>query len=183
MSYRQGHVQKWRRATKQKMIDAFGGKCGICGYSRCQDSLAFHHLDPEEKEFSMGSVMANPISWDKIVPELRKCICVCGNCHGEIHHGVTKIPDNVQRFNEAFAELKKEPEKTEPCPICQKQKPLSIVTCSRECAAKKSYKVAWDSINLEEEIKIKSMIQIATELGCSDAAVRKRLKKLHHIPK
>lgn len=33
-----------------------GGKCALCGYNRCHDSLALHHLDPKAKDFSFGEL-------------------------------------------------------------------------------------------------------------------------------
>lgn len=49
-------IKKWRTITKQRIVDAFGGKCGICGYNRCNSVLALHHLVPNEKTFSFGKL-------------------------------------------------------------------------------------------------------------------------------
>lgn len=35
----------------------------ICGYNRCVDALEFHHENPEEKEFKLGS--GNTMSWQE----------------------------------------------------------------------------------------------------------------------
>lgn len=170
-------VKKWRRKTKERIVDSFGGKCCICGYDKCNDALALHHLDPSIKEISLGGIRANPKSWDNIVKELRKCIMVCHNCHSEIHNGLTNVPDNPKLFDESFATYK-EQTGTNPCPVCGTLKPEHQITCSRVCASKRSRKVDWDSIDLIEELKTKSYCQIAKDVGCSDMAVRKRHKKI-----
>ena len=46
-------VKKWRRNTKLKLITCMGSKCQICGYNKSQNALEFHHIDPEEKDFSL----------------------------------------------------------------------------------------------------------------------------------
>lgn len=51
-------------------------------------------------------------------------------------------------------------------------------TCSTSCGQQARYKINWGSIDLEQEIKIKSVVQIAEELGCSDVSVHKKLRKL-----
>ena len=77
-------VQIRRYHLKDKAIEYKGGKCEICGYNKCNEALEFHHLDPSKKEFAIG-VDGCTRSWDKIKQELDKCICVCANCHREIH--------------------------------------------------------------------------------------------------
>lgn len=47
------------------------------------DALEFHHENPEEKEFKLGS--GNTMSWKEYKTEAQKCILVCSNCHKEIH--------------------------------------------------------------------------------------------------
>ncbi len=68
----------------QLLKNEYGGKCSRCGYDKCFDALEFHHLDPSEKEFSLGEKRG--ISLPKLRKELDKCILVCRNCHTEIHH-------------------------------------------------------------------------------------------------
>ena len=80
-------VAKRRRALKQKAIDYKGGKCVCCGYDKHAGVLDFHHVNPAEKEFSIGA-RGYTRSWEKIKQELHKCILVCANCHREIELGV-----------------------------------------------------------------------------------------------
>lgn len=51
-------VVKIRRIKqKSKAIEYLGGGCSKCGYSRSYSALEFHHIDPKEKEFSIGKVI------------------------------------------------------------------------------------------------------------------------------
>lgn len=182
-------VIDWRNRTKQRIVQAFDNKCGICGYNKCNDALDLHHLDPSKKEFSLGKIRANPISWTKIVNELRKCILICANCHREVHNGITNVPDRVTQFNEEFSDYKKTQEEDrknkyyDKCPICGNEKFHRQKTCSYECSAKLTGKYNWDQVDLKKlyiDDKI-SILQISQLIGCSDNAVRKRLKKLKII--
>lgn len=87
----------WRKEVKECVLKAFGSECGICGYNKCNEALEFHHLIPEKKDFSISSFKFENIS--KIIYELKKCICVCGNCHREIHNNLLEIPDNIRKYN------------------------------------------------------------------------------------
>ena len=79
-----------RAALKAKMVAYKGGKCQRCGYDKCLQALAFHHNDPQEKDFRLsGPVWTKP--WDDIVKELDKCALVCHNCHSEIHEGLRTL--------------------------------------------------------------------------------------------
>jgi len=91
------HVRQFRRRIKLKAIEYKGGKCVICGYHRCITAMKFHHLDPNTKEFGISRYGVTR-SWEAVKAELDKCILVCGNCHDEIHEGVTIIPEEV-KFN------------------------------------------------------------------------------------
>jgi hypothetical protein len=48
------NVTKCRRRRKQRLVDEFGGSCQLCGYNRCIDALAFHHRNPETKDFGIS---------------------------------------------------------------------------------------------------------------------------------
>lgn len=96
-------VKRWRRNTKERIIKAMGGACCICGYNKCPNSMILHHIDPSEKDIGIGDIRANPKAWAIIVEELRKCILLCSNCHGEVHWGVAILPDNFAKFDESYA--------------------------------------------------------------------------------
>ena len=180
MSKSSENVKRWRYNCKERIIEAMGGGCCVCGYNKCQRSLALHHLDPSKKDLSFGAVRANPKNWTALVAELRKCILVCHNCHCEIHDGIINVPNDAPTFNEMFADYKEieRAAKLNPCPVCGKLKSMHLINCSTECAHRSNFKVQWDIIDLKEMIKTKSVVTIAEELGCSDSAVHKRLKKL-----
>ena len=75
----------YQKQTERKKlcVEYKGGKCSICGYNRYIGSLDFHHVDPTKKEFNISRLRT--YTWDILKLELDKCICVCKNCHGEIH--------------------------------------------------------------------------------------------------
>lgn len=183
MSKQSDHVKKWRSATKERIVESMGGKCQICGYSKCAQSLDLHHKNPAEKEFGMGSIRGNPKSWVKIVIELRKCALICRNCHGEFHAGITKIPENAAVFNEEYADYltKQREELWDLCPVCGKKKRTRSLYCSLSCAGIGGGKVNWKNVDLIELLKTKNKSQVADDLGISEAAVRKRYKKISSV--
>lgn len=77
-------VQKRRDKLKVLAIEYKGGSCEICGYDKCVDAIDFHHKDPSDKDFGIGS-KGYTRSWEKVKEELDKCMIVCSNCHRELH--------------------------------------------------------------------------------------------------
>jgi hypothetical protein len=77
---------KEQKFNKKKCMEYKGNKCVICGYDRCMNAMQFHHLDPSEKEFTVGK--RHSMVFEKVIRELDKCILVCSNCHNEIHAGM-----------------------------------------------------------------------------------------------
>lgn len=73
-----------RQLIKKWSLDYKGNKCEKCGYNKCSEALDFHHLNPEEKDFSISDRDIK-LDWQLIKIELDKCILVCANCHREIH--------------------------------------------------------------------------------------------------
>lgn len=85
----------WNEKTAQRGKDQVrilkeerGAKCSKCDYDKCLDALEFHHLDPNEKEFHLGTHRTHNLT--KLRKELDKCILVCRNCHTEIHYEMKK---------------------------------------------------------------------------------------------
>ena len=72
-----------RRNMKLQAIKLLGGKCYRCGYNKFVDALEFHHKNPKQKEFKLGS--GNTLYWKDYKTEALKCMIVCSNCHKEIH--------------------------------------------------------------------------------------------------
>jgi transposase len=90
-------VARRRRKVKRLLVDEAGGACCVCGYKRCVAALAFHHLVPSEKRFSLSHrgvarSLANARS------EACKCVLLCANCHAEVEAGiVTLMADHSAR--------------------------------------------------------------------------------------
>ena len=82
-----------RRSMKKQAIKILGGKCSVCGYDKCIDALEFHHKNPLEKDFKIGS--GNTMSWKEYKKEAMKCILVCSNCHKEIHSKLGYLYNNM----------------------------------------------------------------------------------------
>ena len=96
-----GHVHSWCKACnnrityekqvirKAECVKYKGGKCIVCGYDKYFGALVFHHLNPAEKEFSIGQLKSYKI--ETLKKELDKCALLCSNCHSEVHHGLIDL--------------------------------------------------------------------------------------------
>lgn len=87
---RQDRVAEQRRKNKRKLVAHFGNKCKLCGYNKCIAALEFHHLEKDDKSFSLGQKGLTK-SFDNLLKEANKCILLCANCHREVENGVTLI--------------------------------------------------------------------------------------------
>ena len=85
---RKDRERSYYQSVKQRVVDYKGGKCQVCGYNKCITALEFHHLDPSKKDFTISG---GTKSFEKLKPEIDKCICVCANCHREIHSGLIDL--------------------------------------------------------------------------------------------
>lgn len=84
-------VAKRRRTLKRILVEEAGGSCRLCGYSRCDRALEFHHLDPKAKQFQITS---HTRSLARLRAEASKCVLLCSNCHAEVEAGITLVPLN-----------------------------------------------------------------------------------------
>jgi transposase len=83
-------VARRRRNVKRILVEDAGGRCAVCGYSRCIAALEFHHLVPAEKSFSL-SHRGVARSLEKARAEARKCALLCANCHAEVEAGLVTL--------------------------------------------------------------------------------------------
>ena len=84
---------KTRKLIKKWALQYKGNQCNYCGYNKCEEALEFHHINPEEKDFSISDRDIK-LDWKAIQKELDKCILVCSNCHREIHNGILTIKES-----------------------------------------------------------------------------------------
>lgn len=72
-------------------------KCDICGYNESNQSLHFHHRNPNDKNFTVSRylkskriITVNDIEME-VFDELNKCDLICANCHEELHFDKEKF--------------------------------------------------------------------------------------------
>lgn len=73
---------------RQIIEEAKRNGCSLCP-ERESVCLSFHHTDPNEKDFMMGTGKTR--SPEKIREEIAKCVVVCHNCHSKIHAGLIDL--------------------------------------------------------------------------------------------
>ena len=78
-------LRKRALKRKQQLVDLLGGKCKLCGYSKCLRALCFHHKDPKTKKFALDSRRIAGTRWSSVILEAKKCELLCSNCHMELH--------------------------------------------------------------------------------------------------
>jgi hypothetical protein len=94
-----GHqVYAYQRSRGIERKDFFikekGGKCEMCGYSKCRRALTFHHRDPNTKSFELNVRTLGNMSQSKCEEEAKKCDLLCFNCHMELHDN-NGLPDQT----------------------------------------------------------------------------------------
>jgi hypothetical protein len=98
-------INQWRRSNYQIIKDdkreryiesatamqELKTPCVKCGESRYY-VIDFHHIDPTTKKFNVGT--AKTYSIQTLTDEVKKCICLCRNCHQEFHYLYGNKPNN-----------------------------------------------------------------------------------------
>lgn len=82
--------QEWRKQysktrymSQKQLINSVKRYCLICGF-RDKPSLVFHHRDPKEKSFTIGTTLSTKL--ERLQKEIAKCVVLCANCHHKFHH-------------------------------------------------------------------------------------------------
>ena len=86
-------AQATRRQNRQgDWLNLQKTSCVVCGESEpiCID---FHHINPEEKEFTIGKHRSRSREW--ILTEISKCVCLCANCHRKLHAGLINLENYI----------------------------------------------------------------------------------------
>ena len=178
MSYE--NVKSSRVRLKERVVRALGGKCVICGYNRCQQALDVHHVDPNEKDFTIAANTNK--AYALVSEEIKKCVLLCANCHREYHSNFIQL-ELQPSFDEVVdAEIKQELEaikngdaerhrccccgkaiggdgRTGMCPECYMKTTRRADRPEREV--------------LKQLIREMPMTRIAADYGVTDNAIRK----------
>jgi hypothetical protein len=183
---RSQRVINWRKRTKERALVYKGGKCLVCAYQRCNAALQFHHIDPAEKDFSIGG---STRAWATIKAELDKCALLCSNCHTEVHEGLDLTPYLAASPSPKEGDRLLSLAGIAPRPPAKRSK-LTCKDCGatiwkrasrcRRCAGRhhQPTKTQWPSPgDLLVEVQMTSCVRVAQRLGVSEAAVRKRMRK------
>lgn len=88
--------ERERREKLFQLYDEIKKPCAKCGENRLY-LIEFHHIDPEEKSFTISQSR----NLDSVREEAKKCVFLCANCHKEFHHFYGRHPENPK---EALAE-------------------------------------------------------------------------------
>ena len=81
-----GYVKRNYQEKKQRVEEIkeeFG--CQKCGDKRSY-VLDFHHIEPKTKEQGIARLISNNATETHINNEIKKCVCLCANCHREFHY-------------------------------------------------------------------------------------------------
>ena len=171
----------WRKKARTLLAEAFGGKCTVCGYDKTIMALDYHHINPKEKDKLLSMAMRDGSSWSRIVKEARKCTIVCCRCHREIHAGVTELPLNCSKFNEAFADVMKIGKKDkefDDCPVCGNKKFVGYKHCSHACQMEGNRKLRATKEELKQLLNTNTYEAVGKMFGVTGNAVKKRCKAL-----
>lgn len=192
-AYKKWIVADYRRRMKARAVEYKGGMCEVCGYTKCQAALEFHHRDPLEKDFRISQ--GNSWSWAKIQPELDKCALLCATCHREEHFRIKLLALEEQeaiisaqratrretRRVAITSEIVPEALKLNLCQECGNPTDQKKF-CSQTCFRLDREKAAWPSDEeLHKLLWERPATKVAGSLGVSSVAVKKRCK-LRGIP-
>ena len=76
--------QEKRRFEQKEQLYELKTPCAKCGENRAY-VIDFHHINPDEKRFNI-STRATHYSVNTVKEEVKKCVCLCRNCHIEFHY-------------------------------------------------------------------------------------------------
>ncbi|MBR3246847.1 MAG: hypothetical protein IKG03_00430 [Clostridiales bacterium] len=92
-SYERGK-DKWRENDRRRRAEfnqRWKHPCEKCGESRLY-LIQFHHIDPATKSFCIGA-QATAKKEELLTAEVKKCVCLCSNCHDEFHYFYGNKPE------------------------------------------------------------------------------------------
>ena len=79
----------WKAQAREKAREFVESYKEDKGCHTCNESdplmIDFHHMNSEDKEFTISSKIQSGLSIEKIQKEIDKCVCLCVKCHRRVH--------------------------------------------------------------------------------------------------
>lgn len=89
--------QRERRQNIRDLVEKLKKPCLICGETE-KACIDFHHVDKDDKEFTIASVCNHKWSDDKIINEIEKCVCLCANHHRVLHRYDLTVDELFEKY-------------------------------------------------------------------------------------
>lgn len=83
------YVKKHQQKKKLELYE-LKSPCVKCGEDRLY-IIDFHHIDPSVKSFGISTKYVTKA--EILIEEIKKCVCLCKNCHYEFHHLYGRTPE------------------------------------------------------------------------------------------
>ena len=168
----------WRKKAKIKLVEYKGGKCEICGYSKCIEALEFHHKNPEEKDFTISG---KSWSFERLKLEVDKCFLLCSNCHREIHFDKCLLETLLKIEKENLIQkddlIQKDILVDKTICICGETKSKFSKKC-RKCSSQEQYDKKPKLEVLLKDVEELGYCGTGRKYGVSDNAIRKWIKSI-----
>ncbi len=119
---RKDDLLDWYRSVKSKCF------CYLCGDKR-SEILEYHHLQSEDKLFSISNGIKSGLSKEKIKTEMDKCICLCPSCHRSYHLAVL-TPSEVKKYEKALRDYAQKQRKKTKEKKKTEQQEENVLVCS-----------------------------------------------------
>lgn len=179
---------KYLKNIVNKVKEHYG--CCLCN-EKDACCLDFHHLNKETKDRNV-SHWTEAKSYEKIIREIIKCICVCANCHRKIHAKKIKSPEKlidhgeliklIEESKKLFPWREREKKIKKPkimknsCPVCHKLTNNDIYCCSKCCKVARRKVIRPSFEKLQEDIKKMSMIKVGKKYNVTGNTIKKWIK-------
>lgn len=168
-------VIEFRKRVKIALVKAFGSKCQRCGEEHSVGVFDFHHLNPNEKSFSLGSGSTTRAK-SSYAEEAKKCVMLCANCHRYVENDGVDVSDLVCAFDEkVYYDTIDELTSKQKAIVEQRQEQREILKVEKPLMYKPTRE------QLKMDIRSMPMVQVGSKYLVSDNAVRKWCKS-YNLP-